>query len=298
MGQLFISYSRQDRDFVDGLIRDLEETGLDVWVDREDIRGGSQWRAAITQAIRDCDAFMVVLSPNSAGSKNVGRELELAADNHRPIMPILYQPCDIPAEFEYHFAGVQRIDFSDSSSGESPLDRLIDALKGVSGGDAKNRKKDVSSQPSRARPRPPQTRPPRHQPSQPPQQEQGQHEHEPLPAWGSAPQPAPPPSLPQLLVGRWNVQITHPFTGASGNLELELAPAGMFQGRLMNPMGMTQIQGQWQVTPMNQVVLQGQETNGFQVMPYGTVVQINQVAPNQLAGQTMAGEQVLWRKVM
>jgi hypothetical protein len=283
MRQLFISYSREDRDFVDGLIRDISDAGFDVWLDREDIRGGTQWRAAITRAIHECSAFLVILSPNSVGSRNVGRELELASDNNRPILPIIYQPCEIPAEFEYHFAGVQRIDFSDKSAREAPLDEVIDALKVLTGTESKKKGGPRSrSAPALESPAPP----------------------PPLPnsVWrGVDPQAGvgaqPTPSLLQLLPGRWSLRIKHPFAVVEGSLVLDLAPNGMFQGQLKKPMGMTAIQGQWQATPANQIILQGQETDGLQIAPYGTVIQINQVAPHQLMGVSSGGEQVFWQRI-
>jgi hypothetical protein len=270
MSQLFISYSRQDRDFVDGLIRDIEEAGFDLWMDRADIRGGAQWRAAITQAIRDCAAFLVVLSPNSVDSKNVGRELELAADNHRPVMPIIYEECEIPANFEYHFAGVQLIDFS--ANNPNALDQLIDGLKSL-GGDENPKRKE-----SRPAPRSSESR---------------------RPANAALSSQKPPPlPLVQLLPGQWNVQIT-PMMGFPAHLTLALAPHGIFQGQLMKPMGMgtTVIQGQWQVTPMNEIVIQGQETNGYQIGPYAAAIQIQEIGLNRLVGVTTAGERVIWQKV-
>ncbi len=52
MSEIFVSYSRSDSDFVDKLIGELEQSGLHVWVDREDIGGGDRWRASISEAIR------------------------------------------------------------------------------------------------------------------------------------------------------------------------------------------------------------------------------------------------------
>ena len=127
MNQIFISYSRKDSDFVDGLIRDLEQRGIDVWVDREDIEGGAAWRAAITEAIRECRAFLLVLSPQATHSRNVSRELSLAESRNRLIIPIIHQPCDIPPGMEYQLAELQWIDFT-ASSREEALKRLVRVL--------------------------------------------------------------------------------------------------------------------------------------------------------------------------
>ena len=63
MDEIFISYSRTDSQFVDALIGEFDRRGLKVWIDRESIEGGAAWRAAISEAIRECRAFLLVLSP-------------------------------------------------------------------------------------------------------------------------------------------------------------------------------------------------------------------------------------------
>jgi hypothetical protein len=109
MGQIFISYSRKDKDFVDKLVRDLENSGFSVWIDREDIRGGDSWRKSIVDAIRSCDIFVLVLSPNSVASVNVAKEVSIADSDKARIIPVIYQKCQISADMEYQLASVQQI---------------------------------------------------------------------------------------------------------------------------------------------------------------------------------------------
>src|SRR5690606_3409494 len=120
MSDIFISYSRLDREFVDQLINELEYRGFDVWLDRKDIRGGSDWRAAIAQAIRNCFAFLVVLSSNSANSKKVVQELSLADEHGRQIIPIIHEACEIIPEMDLQLSGLQHIDFT-----ELPFDEAV-----------------------------------------------------------------------------------------------------------------------------------------------------------------------------
>lgn len=127
MSHVFVSYSRKDTAFVDQLIRDLEGKGIEVWVDREDIRGGDRWRPAIVEAIRTCQSFVLVLSPNSVESGNVSKEVSLAETHKRPIIPISLQPCDIPATMEYQLAELQWIDFG-TGNYQSALERLTQVL--------------------------------------------------------------------------------------------------------------------------------------------------------------------------
>ena len=64
MSHTFISYSRRDTELVDNFVASLQKAGLDIWLDREDIKAGNSWRVQIVEAIDDCDAFVLMLSGN------------------------------------------------------------------------------------------------------------------------------------------------------------------------------------------------------------------------------------------
>ena len=53
---IFISYGRQPDviRFVKQLKQDLEMNGFSVWLDSEDIRSGTDWRAEISTGLDDC----------------------------------------------------------------------------------------------------------------------------------------------------------------------------------------------------------------------------------------------------
>jgi hypothetical protein len=127
MSEVFISYSRKDNEFVDELIHDLERNGVHVWIDRHDIEGGTAWRAAIAEAVRECSAFVIVLSPNSTSSKNVSRELSVAESHDRLIVPVIYRACDIPPGMEYQLAELQWINLT-AMTYEEGLRRLVKVL--------------------------------------------------------------------------------------------------------------------------------------------------------------------------
>ena len=112
--KVFVSYSRKDTEFVDRLDRDLTMLGHEVWIDRSDLVGGGEdrWRRSIVNTIRDSEAMLIVLSPHSIASENVERELSVAADNKKRVIPVLLRPCELPSGFEYELAGVQYIDFA------------------------------------------------------------------------------------------------------------------------------------------------------------------------------------------
>jgi WD40 repeat protein len=89
MGYVFISYSRDDQEYVDRLVAHLDSFGLEVWVDREDIPVGTPYRRIIQNAIDGCDAVVLVMTKSSQASASVNDELDWARIQAKPILPLL-----------------------------------------------------------------------------------------------------------------------------------------------------------------------------------------------------------------
>ena len=123
MGQVFISYSRRDSETIESIVSQLEAEGIDVWLDREDIKPGQQWRKQIVEAIDTSEAFVLNLSPDSGASDNVLKELNLAEEALEPfILPIMLKEMKIPDTMRYQLAGTQFIAyFLDSKRGVQDL---------------------------------------------------------------------------------------------------------------------------------------------------------------------------------
>jgi len=88
--KVFISYSRKNKAFVRKLNAALDEAGLDAWVDWDDIPLTVDWMAEITNSIVSSDAFLFVMSPDSLGSEYCLKELELALEGNKKIIPVVY----------------------------------------------------------------------------------------------------------------------------------------------------------------------------------------------------------------
>jgi hypothetical protein len=92
---VFISYSHQDRTFVDQLVGDLRRGSVSVWYD-DRLLVGEEWRKELQIAIEVMDTFILVMSPASIASENVQWEVERAQAANKLILPILYQTCTPP----------------------------------------------------------------------------------------------------------------------------------------------------------------------------------------------------------
>src|SRR5688572_8562036 len=128
MKRIFVSYSRQDRDFANRLAQSLADLGADVWIDYEDIPAGRKWSSAIQEGLDTSDGLLVLISPESMISSNVEDEWQYFIDSGRPVIPILYKPAKI--HFQLH--RLQYIDFSTQRFGDA-FAKLLDelSLKGI-----------------------------------------------------------------------------------------------------------------------------------------------------------------------
>ncbi len=128
MSKIFVSYSRHDLEIVDCIVGKIEDTGMKVWIDRDDIKAGKTWRAQIVEAIDTCDAFVLMLSSNSAASDNVRKEVDLAQDSGRTVFIMRLGPVQLPAEMRYELVGLQYIDVPKMGIDDS-INQLISTLK-------------------------------------------------------------------------------------------------------------------------------------------------------------------------
>ena len=112
--EIFLSHADKDRSFVKRLAGMLAGHGLKVWYSRRHLKGADQWHDEIGDALRRCNWFVIVLSPNSIRSEWVRRELIYALRKRRyrrRIVPILYKECDFE-RFSWTLVSTQRVDFT------------------------------------------------------------------------------------------------------------------------------------------------------------------------------------------
>jgi TolB-like protein len=63
---VFISYASQDVEAASRICEALRASGVEVWFDRSELRGGDAWDQKIRREIRDCALFMPVISAHTA----------------------------------------------------------------------------------------------------------------------------------------------------------------------------------------------------------------------------------------
>jgi TolB-like protein len=106
---IFISYSTKDRIDALALVERLRSSGYTIWIDQSGIDAATSWSKEIAEALEDCSTFILLLSPNSLASENVAKELAVAAELKKHIIPIELESVQLKREFLYHLTGLQRV---------------------------------------------------------------------------------------------------------------------------------------------------------------------------------------------
>src|SRR5438046_2077717 len=127
MPDIFISYARENRDFVHRLDESLKSRGREAWVDWEGIRPTEEFMQAIYGAIEGADSFVFVLTPDSVASVVCGREISHAAAHNKRMVPIVAQDVDAAAVPE-PLAKLNWIFARAGDDFEKATDTLISAL--------------------------------------------------------------------------------------------------------------------------------------------------------------------------
>lgn len=85
---VFISHATTDHPAAHAIRDALEAAGIACWIAPRDIPPGHEWASAIAAAIAQAPLLILIHSAASAASDMVRREINLAAADRTPIMPI------------------------------------------------------------------------------------------------------------------------------------------------------------------------------------------------------------------
>ena len=108
---VFISYSREDKDRVIELAQKLREAGVSLWIDQGGIDGAAMWSEEIVHALEDSKVLMLMVTEKAVNSHNVVKEVTIASETKGRILPVHLEPTRIPAALKYALAGIQHIEY-------------------------------------------------------------------------------------------------------------------------------------------------------------------------------------------
>lgn len=97
MADVYLSYSRPDREYAARLAQALEESGISVWWDSA-LSAGSQFMSEIERELETSKAIIVIWSPDSVNSQWVTSEARLAMESDK-LIPLQLSDVRLPLGF-------------------------------------------------------------------------------------------------------------------------------------------------------------------------------------------------------
>jgi hypothetical protein len=92
---IFVSYSQKDEKWAREFIHHLSQEGIDVWDAESELSPGDNWNLEVGKALERANAMIVLLSPASARSENLRKEIEYALGSRKfqdRLIPVIVKP--------------------------------------------------------------------------------------------------------------------------------------------------------------------------------------------------------------
>ncbi len=278
---VFLSYSRHQKTVADKIQLALSALGHEVFFDREALAAGKEYNAPIRKQIEKSDAFVFLISPQSVKDGSYARtELKFARekwpDPVRKVFPVMVEPTldiQIPSYLnttitiltpEGNVAAEVAAAFEKWEHDNEPASPATSSFaesfgRFLKGFSAANQPGQMSS-------------------------------------YNSAPAPARSSPLTEYLPGTWELRLRYP-EGSIGQATVEMYRNGAFRVQGTYSRGMYSIEGNWRILQSDEILLSGQQNDGYQITSFDRTVRFSRTSPNSLAGLMSSGEDLVWSRL-
>jgi len=107
---VFISHSSKDKPVADAVCATFEANGIRCWVAPRDVPPGSNWGAAIVEAIQASRVMVLIFSGHANTSGQIAREVELAASQGVTIVPIRLEDVAPARSLQFFLSNIHWLD--------------------------------------------------------------------------------------------------------------------------------------------------------------------------------------------
>ncbi|NET38067.1 MAG: toll/interleukin-1 receptor domain-containing protein [Cyanothece sp. SIO1E1] len=133
--KVFISHASTDTKLAKRIADTLREAGFQVW-DYTQILPGENWAESLSKALQNSDAMIVLLTPNSVRSSNIGHDVGYALgqkDYKDRLIPVIAAPDNTlsPTEIPWVLNRFHLIHVPNLEESEEGLQEITQALKAV-----------------------------------------------------------------------------------------------------------------------------------------------------------------------
>lgn len=130
---VFISYKAEEAEEATWVKSVLESNGISCWMAPACIPGGSSYAIEIPQAIKGSKVFVLILSSKAQSSRWVSRELDLAINEGKIVMPFMLENCELKDDFNFYLTAVQRYTAYENKA--AAIEKMLKEIKALIGSD-------------------------------------------------------------------------------------------------------------------------------------------------------------------
>jgi len=127
---VFISHSSKDKLVADAICAGLEAKGIRCWIAPRDILPGDEWTKSIVNAISTCKVFLLVFTENSNNSSQALKEVDLAVNHGKTLIPFRLENIQPTGSMEYYLGGLHWLDAL-SQPVEKHIEQLAKFVKNI-----------------------------------------------------------------------------------------------------------------------------------------------------------------------
>ena len=99
---IFICHASQDADVALEIVHTLEATGVRCWIAPRDVKPGAAYAESLYHAIEQAPVFAVLMSSAANESRHVARELEIADQMRKRVVPVRLEDFKATGGFCYY----------------------------------------------------------------------------------------------------------------------------------------------------------------------------------------------------
>ncbi|NKL98673.1 toll/interleukin-1 receptor domain-containing protein [Rhizobium leguminosarum] len=122
---IFLSYKSEDSGWVSNLKDDLQKRGVQVWLDKNEIRPGDLFAQALEDGLESSSAIGLVITPESVSSGWVKEEyyraLSLAKSQSLQLIPLILKDAQLPG----FLSSRHHVDFRQQANFDRAVDQLV-----------------------------------------------------------------------------------------------------------------------------------------------------------------------------
>ena len=129
---VFLSYNRNNNEISKDIQTVLEDRGVYVWRAPKDVPLGKYYLPEEMEAIKECDAFIILLSVSAQNSEEVKKEFDKALELKKPILPIWVEKVEDSEINEYYRENLTEYQYREMTKLDCDIiNELVETVKKI-----------------------------------------------------------------------------------------------------------------------------------------------------------------------